>query len=90
MNAERVPVSGTYPVIVDPRGHVVIPVELREKLHLEPGSPLILVDTPHGVIMATRDQLKQLVRADLQGLDLVNELLTERRKLDRSRCQSAD
>jgi hypothetical protein len=32
------------------------------------------------VVLATREQLKQLVREDLAGLDLVGELLAERRQ----------
>lgn len=62
------------------RGRLVVPVELREQLHLQPGSSLILVDTPQGVIMATRDQVKELVRSNLQGLNLVEELLADRRR----------
>lgn len=72
--------SGTYPVVMGDRGRLVIPAELREHLHLEAGSPLLLLETPHGVIMATRDQVKALVRDGLKDLDLVQELLTDRRK----------
>jgi hypothetical protein len=31
-------------------------------------------------VLATRQQLKQLVREDLAGLDLVSELLADRRQ----------
>ncbi|MGH8889360.1 MAG: AbrB/MazE/SpoVT family DNA-binding domain-containing protein [Acidothermaceae bacterium] len=72
--------SGTYPVVMGDRGRLVIPAELRAKLDLKAGSPLIMVETPHGVVLTTRDQLKQLVRSQLQGLDLVDELLAERRR----------
>ncbi len=59
-----------------------MPAELRERLHLRSGSPLILMDTPHGVVLSTRDQLKQLVRMQLSGGgSLVEELLAERRQL---------
>ena len=61
------------------RGRLVVPAELRERLDLSSGTPLVLIDTPHGVVMTTRDQLKELVRADLAGRDLVRELLAERR-----------
>ena len=63
------------------RGRLVIPVELRERLQLKPGSPVVLLDTPAGVVLASREQLKQLVRAQLRGVDLVGELLSERRRL---------
>lgn len=72
--------SGTYPVVMGDRGRLVIPAELRERMHLEAGSPLLLLETPKGVILATREQVKTLVRESLQGLDLVQELLDDRRK----------
>lgn len=72
--------DGTYTVTMGDRGRLVIPLELRERAGLEEGSPLVLVETPRGVVLLTRAQLKDLVRADLQGLDLVEELLTERRR----------
>ncbi|MGI8723051.1 MAG: AbrB/MazE/SpoVT family DNA-binding domain-containing protein [Geodermatophilaceae bacterium] len=62
------------------RGRLVIPAELRERLRLHPGAPLIMFDTPQGIVMATRDQAKQLVRDKLRGLDLVTELLADRRR----------
>ena len=72
--------SGTYSVVMGDRGRLVVPAELRERLHLEAGSTLILLDTPGGIILATREQLMKLVREDLQGLDLVGELIAERRR----------
>ena len=72
--------SGTYTVVMGDRGRLVVPAELRERLHLEAGSTLILLDTPGGLILATREQLLKLVREDLQGLDLVGELIAERRR----------
>jgi AbrB family looped-hinge helix DNA binding protein len=62
------------------RGRLVIPAELRERAGLAPGSPVILVETPHGIVLMRRSQLRELVRADLKGLDLVHELLSERRR----------
>ena len=72
--------SGTYSVVMGDRGRLVVPAELRERLHLEAGSTLILLETPGGIILATREQLMKLVREDLQGLDLVGELIAERRR----------
>ena len=72
--------SGTYTVVMGDRGRLVVPAELRERLHLEAGSTLILLDTPGGLILATREQLLKLVREDLRGLDLVGELIAERRR----------
>lgn len=39
----------------------------------------MLFETPRGLVLLSRAQLKELVRADLAGLDLVADLLAERR-----------
>lgn len=41
---------------------------------------MVLLETARGIVLLTREQLKELVRADLSGLDLVDELLSERRR----------
>ena len=61
------------------RGRLVIPAELRERASLIEGTPLIVVETVSGLVLMTREQLRDRVRADLTGLDLVGELLAERR-----------
>lgn len=62
------------------RGRLVIPADLRERAGLTEGTALILLETPTGLVLLTRPQLQELVRADLAGLDLVGELLAERRE----------
>jgi bifunctional DNA-binding transcriptional regulator/antitoxin component of YhaV-PrlF toxin-antitoxin module len=62
------------------RGRLVIPAELRERHGFTEGVRLVLLDTPTGMLLLTRHQLKDLVRQDLEGLDLVGELLAERRR----------
>lgn len=69
-----------YQVVMGDRGRLVIPAELRARAGLDEGRVLVLLESPRGVVMLTRDQLKELVRADLEGLDLVEELLDERRR----------
>ena len=59
---------------------MVIPAELRDRAGLTEGTALTLIETPAGVVLLTRPQLQALVRADLAGLDLVGELLAERRE----------
>lgn len=71
--------SGTYQVLMGDRGRVVLPAELRERSGLVAGTPLTLLETPSGLILLTREQLLERVRTDLSGLDLVGELLAERR-----------
>lgn len=72
--------SGSYPVVMGDRGRLVVPAELRERLHLDPGTPLVFVETGRGLVLATRDQVKALVRESLRGADLVDELLADRRR----------
>lgn len=62
------------------RGRLVIPAELRQRVGLDEGRVLILLETPGGVVLLTRDQVKARVRTNLEGLDLVDDLLTIRRK----------
>jgi AbrB family looped-hinge helix DNA binding protein len=72
---------GTYQVVVGDRGRIVVPAEVRESAGLSEGAVLVLIETPAGLLLLTREQLKTRVRADLSGLDLVTELLAERRAL---------
>ena len=71
--------SGTYAITMGDRGRLVVPAELRERAGLREGSPLVLVETDSGVVLLTREQVKARVRADLAGLDLVSQLLADRR-----------
>jgi AbrB family looped-hinge helix DNA binding protein len=66
-------------VVVGDRGRVVVPAEVRERAGLSEGTRLVLIETPNGLILLTREQLKERVRAELAGVDLVKELLAERR-----------
>lgn len=71
--------SGTYQVVVGDRGRLVVPAEVREHAGLTPGTELILLDMSEGLVLLTREQLKQRVRAELSGVDLVARLLADRR-----------
>jgi AbrB family looped-hinge helix DNA binding protein len=57
----------------------VVPAEVRERAGLSEGTQLVLIEAPDGLILLTREQLKARVRGELAGLDLVEELLAERR-----------
>lgn len=70
--------SGTYTVVVGDRGRLVIPSEVRERAGLGEGTTLVLLETPSGLVLMTRGQLRDRVRNELSGLDLVGELLAER------------
>ncbi len=72
--------SGTYTIVVGDRGRIVVPADVRGRAGLRAGTPLILLETPHGLVLLTREQLRVRVRSELDGLDLVSELLAERRR----------
>jgi len=61
------------------RGRLVVPVDLRERAGLSEGTPLTVVETSGGLVLLTRDQLRARVQSDLAGIDLVGELLADRR-----------
>jgi len=62
------------------RGRLVVPAEVRERAGLTEGSPLVFVETDAGLVLLTREQVKARVRADLSGVDLVDQLLADRRQ----------
>jgi AbrB family looped-hinge helix DNA binding protein len=69
-----------YHVKMGDRGRLVVPADLRARVGWDEGTPLVLVETPAGVAFLTRSQLRAMVRSDLSGLDLVGELLADRRQ----------
>ncbi|MFT4051455.1 MAG: AbrB/MazE/SpoVT family DNA-binding domain-containing protein [Microbacterium sp.] len=69
----------TYTVVLGDRGRLVVPAPLRANQRWDQGTPLLLIDTPRGVVIATREQAKEMIREQLGDASLVAELLTERR-----------
>lgn len=57
----------------------MVPAEVRERAGLVAGSTLVLLETPSGIVLMTQRQLRDRVRQELSGLDLVGELLAARR-----------
>lgn len=64
---------------VGDRGRLVLPADVRERYGIAEGTELVLVDSPEGLALLTRDQLKRRVRANLAGPSLVEDLLADRR-----------
>ncbi|MGW6130330.1 AbrB/MazE/SpoVT family DNA-binding domain-containing protein [Cellulomonas sp. NPDC055163] len=71
--------SGTYAVTMGDRGRLVVPAEVRAHAGLDAGVPLILLETPGGLVVMTRAQARDHLRGQLAGADLVGGLLAERR-----------
>lgn len=57
----------------------MVPAAVRERAGLVEGTTLVLLETPSGIVLLTQRQLRDRVREELSGLDLVGELLAERR-----------
>jgi AbrB family looped-hinge helix DNA binding protein len=72
--------SGTHTVTMGDRGRLVVPAGVRERSGLAEGTPLILLETPTGIVLMTREQLRRRLRDELAGTDLVGELLADRRR----------
>jgi AbrB family looped-hinge helix DNA binding protein len=71
--------DGTYAVVMGDRGRFVVPADVRARTGLDEGTPLILLETPDGIVLLTRDQARARVREQLVGSDLVAQLLADRR-----------
>ena len=69
--------DGTHAITMGDRGRLVVPAGVRERAGLSEGTPLILLETPMGIVLLTREQLRARARSELAGLDLVAELLGE-------------
>ena len=76
--------SGTHTVVVGDRGRLVVPAEVRQRAGLVEGTTLVLLETPSGIVLMTQRQLRDRVREELSGLDLVGGLLAERREAARN------
>jgi AbrB family looped-hinge helix DNA binding protein len=76
-------VSGTHTVVVGDRGRIVVPADVRARAGLKAGTPLVMLETPAGLVLLTRAQLRARVRDELSGLDLVGDLIEERRRAAR-------
>ena len=73
-------VHGTHFVVMGERGRIVVPADVRKREGLREGTTLVLLTTPEGMVFMTREQLRTRVAEDLAGLNLVEELLAERRR----------
>ena len=85
--------SGTYAVPMGDRGRIVVPAAVRARAGLVAGTQMVLVESPDGLALLTRQQLRDRVRRDLGGLDLVEELLEDRRRsaaIEDGECEDAE
>ncbi|WP_120006095.1 AbrB/MazE/SpoVT family DNA-binding domain-containing protein [Nesterenkonia muleiensis] len=70
----------TTNVTLGDRGRLVVPAEVRVRQRWETGTSLIFIDSDDGVVVMSREQARERIRQQLEGKDLVNELLADRRR----------
>lgn len=70
---------GTFTVTVGNKGRVVLPTAIRARRNWAEGTTLIVIESPTGVVLTSRDEAEHIIRAQLEGVDVVRELLNERR-----------
>ncbi|WP_344296651.1 AbrB/MazE/SpoVT family DNA-binding domain-containing protein [Agromyces neolithicus] len=70
---------GTFSVTVGNKGRVVLPTAIRARRNWAEGTTLIAIEAPTGVVLTSRDEAEHIIRAQLEGVDVVKELLDERR-----------
>ena len=58
----------------------MVPAAVRDRAGFSEGTTLMLLETPEGVVLMTREQLLVRVRGELRSSDLVSELLADRRR----------
>lgn len=69
----------THAVSLGDRGRLVVPAALRKRQGWHQGDTLLLIETGQGVVVTTREKAKALLRAQLAGSSLVEQLTEERR-----------
>jgi AbrB family looped-hinge helix DNA binding protein len=74
--------STTHLIRVGDKGRTVVPLDVRERFGWAEGTALIAVegaDAKDGLLLLSRDAALELIRTQLEGQDLVGELMAERR-----------
>jgi AbrB family looped-hinge helix DNA binding protein len=54
--------------VVSSRGQIVLPKELRDKLHWKPGTKLSIEHRPEGVLLKPLEKKKKFTVADWRGM----------------------
>ncbi len=72
--------SGTYVATMGDGGRLVVPAEVRARHGLEQGASVIVMESPWGLVLTTREALLARIQLHLKGSNLVQQLLDQRRR----------
>lgn len=77
-------IASSYSARIDTSGRIVIPAELRDRLHVGPGDELVLQEADVGITVKSYSQVLAEAQAFFAtlappGVSLVDELLADRR-----------
>ena len=72
--------SGSYAAVMGDRGRLVVPAEVRAHHGFDKGTSLIFMESPWGLVLTSREALLARIQSELEGSNLVEELLIERRR----------
>lgn len=62
------------------RGRLVVPAEVRARHGFDRGTVLVFTESPWGLVLTKREALLAQIQSELKGSNLVDELLTDRRR----------
>ncbi|MXZ67738.1 MAG: AbrB/MazE/SpoVT family DNA-binding domain-containing protein [Acidimicrobiia bacterium] len=72
--------DGTHAVTMGDRGRLVVPAEVRARHGFDRGTVLVFTESPWGLVLTKREALLAQIQSELKGSNLVDELLTDRRR----------
>ena len=72
--------SGTYAAVMGDRGRLVVPAEVRANHGFEKGTALIFIESTQGLMLTSREALLAQIQSELEGSNLVEGLINQRRR----------
>lgn len=58
----------------------MVPAEVRARHGFDRGTVLVFTESPWGLVLTTREALLARIQSELEGSNLVDELLIDRRR----------
>ena len=72
--------SDTYVATMGAGGRLVVPAEVRGRHGLDQDTSVILMESPWGLVLTSREALLARIQSHFEGSNLVQQLLDQRRR----------